>query len=64
MTYTGKRFGRNHAGRDLIVGDIHGHYTRLVAALSAIGFDAGMARVTGCSFNVNATVVAPAKTHE
>jgi serine/threonine protein phosphatase 1 len=45
MTYTGKRFGRNHAGRDLIVGDIHGHYTRLVAALDAIGFDAGRDRL-------------------
>jgi serine/threonine protein phosphatase 1 len=34
-----KRFERNTAGRDLAVGDIHGHFTRLQAALDAIGFD-------------------------
>lgn len=34
-----KRFERNTAGRDFAVGDIHGHFTRLQAALDAIGFD-------------------------
>lgn len=33
-----QRFERNTAGRDLIVGDIHGHFTKLKAALDAIGF--------------------------
>jgi len=33
-------FGRNATGgRDLIVGDIHGHFSRLHAALVAVGFD-------------------------
>lgn len=38
-----KRFDLNHHGRDLIVGDIHGHFTKLQAALDAVGFapDAG-----------------------
>jgi serine/threonine protein phosphatase 1 len=35
-----KRFSRNTAGRDLIVGDIHGNVTKLLNALEAIGFDA------------------------
>lgn len=34
-----KRFARNPNGRDLVVGDIHGHFTKLQAALDAIGFD-------------------------
>lgn len=34
-----KRFARNHLGRDLIVGDIHGTFTKLQAALDALGFD-------------------------
>jgi serine/threonine protein phosphatase 1 len=34
-----KRFERNKSGRDLIVGDIHGHFTRLQAALDRVGFD-------------------------
>lgn len=34
-----QRFERNTAGRDLIVGDIHGHFTKLQVALDAIGFD-------------------------
>jgi serine/threonine protein phosphatase 1 len=34
-----KRFERNTAGRDFAVGDIHGHFTRLQAALDAAGFD-------------------------
>lgn len=33
-----KRFSKNTAGRDFAVGDIHGHFTRLQAALDAIGF--------------------------
>lgn len=33
------RYERNTAGRDLIVGDIHGHFTRLHRALDAVGFD-------------------------
>ena len=34
-----KRFAANTAGRDFAVGDIHGHFTRLQAALDAVGFD-------------------------
>lgn len=34
-----KKFQRNAAGRDLIVGDVHGHFTRLQAALDAVGFN-------------------------
>lgn len=34
-----KRFERNTAGRDFVVGDIHGHFTRLQEALNAAGFD-------------------------
>lgn len=34
-----KRYGLNTKGRDLAVGDIHGHFTRLRAALDAIGFN-------------------------
>lgn len=34
-----RRFARNPLGRDLIVGDIHGCFIRLDAALAAIGFD-------------------------
>lgn len=37
--HTIKRFERNTAGRDLIVGDIHGHFSKLQAALDAAGFD-------------------------
>ncbi|GAB3760509.1 metallophosphoesterase [Ramlibacter monticola] len=33
------RYARNAAGRDLIVGDIHGHFSRLRKALDAIGFN-------------------------
>ena len=33
------RFERNTAGRDLIVGDVHGHFTKLQEALDAVGFD-------------------------
>lgn len=34
-----KRFERNTAGRDLVVGDIHGNFTKLQQALDRIGFD-------------------------
>lgn len=34
-----QRFERNTRGRDLIVGDIHGNFTKLQAALDAVGFD-------------------------
>lgn len=34
-----KRFAANAAGRDFAVGDIHGHFTRLQAALDSVGFD-------------------------
>jgi serine/threonine protein phosphatase 1 len=38
MTYTSQRFTRNTRGRDLIVGDIHGCFTKLQQALTAIEF--------------------------
>ncbi len=38
MTKYVKRFERNQTGRDLIVGDVHGHFTKLQAALDAVGF--------------------------
>jgi len=34
-----KHFTRNTTGRDLVVGDIHGHFTKLQRALDAFGFD-------------------------
>ena len=40
-----KRFAANTAGRDFAVGDIHGHFTRLQAALDAIGFDPAIDRL-------------------
>ena len=33
-----RRFSRNERGRDFAVGDIHGHFTKLMAALRAAGF--------------------------
>lgn len=39
MTSKVQRFARNQKGRDLIVGDIHGCFTKLGAALRAVGFD-------------------------
>lgn len=33
------RFGRNPNGRDFIVGDIHGRFTKLAAKLARIGFN-------------------------
>lgn len=40
-----KRFSRNPLGRDIAVGDIHGHFTRLQAALEAAGFDPAVDRL-------------------
>lgn len=34
-----RRVERNTTGRDIIVGDVHGHFTRLRVALAAIDFD-------------------------
>lgn len=40
-----KRFKRNEKGRDFAVGDIHGHFTRLQAALDVAGFDPAVDRL-------------------
>uniref|UniRef100_A0AAU6W1Y3 Serine/threonine protein phosphatase n=1 Tax=Pseudomonas phage Touem01 TaxID=3138548 RepID=A0AAU6W1Y3_9VIRU len=40
-----KHFAANTAGRDFAVGDIHGHFTRLQAALDAVGFDSAVDRL-------------------
>ena len=40
-----KHFERNTAGRDLVVGDIHGCFSRLQAHLDAIGFDVARDRL-------------------
>lgn len=40
-----KRFGINRFGRDFVVGDIHGQFTLLEAALAEIGFDTGVDRL-------------------
>lgn len=34
-----RRFARNPVGRDLVVGDIHGCFSKLAAALEAVGFN-------------------------
>ena len=34
-----KRYQQNTVGKDWVVGDIHGHFTRLLSALGAIDFD-------------------------
>lgn len=34
-----KRFEINHNGRDLIVGDVHGYFSKLQQALDAVQFD-------------------------
>src|SRR5690606_31496336 len=39
MTQMIQCFERNTVGRDFAVGDIHGHFARLSAALDAAGFD-------------------------
>lgn len=40
-----KHFGINTAGRDFAVGDVHGHFTKLQAALDAVGFNTASDRV-------------------
>lgn len=40
-----KRFAANTAGRDFAVGDIHGHFTRLQAALDAADFNPSVDRL-------------------
>ncbi len=40
-----KRLSLNTRGRDLAVGDIHGHFTKLRAALDAVGFNPEVDRV-------------------
>lgn len=40
-----KHFAANTVGRDFAVGDIHGHFTRLQAALDAAGFDPSVDRL-------------------
>lgn len=40
-----KRFGINRFGRDFVVGDIHGQFSLLEAALAEIGFDKGVDRL-------------------
>lgn len=36
---------RNTTGRDILVGDVHGHFTKLAAALKAINFDSAVDRL-------------------
>lgn len=40
-----KRYQKNEKGRDFAVGDIHGHFTLLQAALDAAGFDPAVDRL-------------------
>lgn len=40
-----KHFGINTAGRDFAVGDVHGHFTKLQAALDAVGFNTASDRL-------------------
>ena len=40
-----QRFELNTAGRDFGVGDIHGYFTKLQAALDAIGFNPAVDRL-------------------
>ncbi|MBP5140546.1 serine/threonine protein phosphatase, partial [Pseudomonas chlororaphis] len=40
-----QRFELNTAGRDFAVGDIHGYFTKLQAALDAIGFNPAVDRL-------------------
>lgn len=40
-----KRFTLNTKGKDWVVGDIHGHFTRLQAALDAAGFNPSVDRL-------------------
>jgi serine/threonine protein phosphatase 1 len=41
-------FTSNTRGTDWVVGDIHGHYSRLQAALDAVGFDPDTDRLFAC----------------
>lgn len=43
-----QRLSRNLRGRDIVVGDIHGHFTRLSAELERIGFDGRRDRLICC----------------
>ena len=43
-----QHFAKNAQGRDLIVGDIHGHFTKLQAALDAAGFKLCVEPQPGC----------------
>lgn len=38
-------FAQNTQGRDLIIGDIHGHFEKAMAALLSVGFDPSIDRV-------------------
>ncbi len=40
-----KRLERNRYGRDLVIGDIHGHFTRVERELDRVGFDPGKDRL-------------------
>lgn len=40
-----KHFKKNESGRDLIIGDIHGHFSKAYAALLNVGFDPAIDRV-------------------
>ncbi|SHG81459.1 metallophosphoesterase [Pollutimonas bauzanensis] len=40
-----RHFGKNAAGRDFVVGDIHGYFSRLQEALAACGFAPGKDRL-------------------
>lgn len=42
-----KRYPRNTVGRDFAVGDIHGHFSRLVTTLKAVDFDPAVDRLFG-----------------
>jgi serine/threonine protein phosphatase 1 len=42
-----ERFSPNRFGRDFVVGDLHGHYDALLAALARVGFDKSKDRLFG-----------------
>src|SRR5690606_36070804 len=44
MAYVHK-FDLNSSGRDFVVGDIHGHYTKLMQALNAVAFESDKDRL-------------------
>ena len=45
MTDLVQKFSKNTLGRDLIVGDIHGHFSKLLIKLHSIGFDSSKDRL-------------------